>query len=255
MQSFSKCLGPAKECAATAALFVLGMSLSMTMLVATTLVGSVQPALASDQPGALTAGGVQPFDEEPVPSTVATVATPIKAGQAALASAQTQIHNHKLLKAATSLATVRTKLVAAHKAAMVFVNNPPSDPETNPNLSASVVAVFAFEHQIVMGLVDEFDGRKNTTIVSAMDTTITRAMNKRDVMMNAIIPLDPDGVGAGLADDMPDTLTIYSKEVTTITTELNTSTLIASARTALQDALTHAKATNAKVNATWGGGE
>jgi hypothetical protein len=244
MQPFSKCPGPAKECASTAALFVLGMSLSMTMLVATTLVGSIQPALASDRPAAL---GVKPFYEKPVPSTVSTVATPIKAGQAALASAQTQIHNHKLVKAATSLATVRTKLAAAHKAAMVVVNNPPSDPETNPNLSASVVAVFAFEHQIVMGLVDEFDGRTNTTIVSAM--------NKRDVMMDAIIPLDPDGVGAGLADDMPDTLPIYSKEVTTITTELNTSTLIASGRTALQDALTHAKATNAKVNATWGGGE
>jgi hypothetical protein len=160
-----------------------------------------------------------------------------------------------MLKAAATLGAVRKQVAAANRAGMTYVKDPPDDPENDPSLSVSVVAVFGLEHQVFMGLVDEFDGRTNTAIVSAVDTTISSTMNTRDPMMSAIIALNPDGAGAGLADDMPDTLPIYTKEVSTTTAELRTSKLIPSALTALQSALTHANATNATVTAAWGGGE
>jgi hypothetical protein len=200
--------------------------------------------------------GGAPASAHPSPRAVpADLTAAINAGKAALTKAQGQIHTHHMLKAADTLASLRRQLTKADTAAKQVIAHPPSDPEGNPALSQSIVALLAFEHQVVLGLYDEFDGKNNTTIIAALDTTLAKAMTIRNPLIDTAIDLSSKPAGEGLADDMPDTLPLYAQEVTRISAELDTAQLIPSARTALTDTLNRATVTKAKMDDGFGGGE
>ncbi len=215
------------------------------LLIVVVAVAAMTGAPASAQPSASVSPRALPAD----------LTAALSAGKAALTKAQTQIHTHHMLKAADTLATLRRQLTNADTAVKKVIAHPPSDPEGNPALSQSIVALLAFEHQVVLGLYDEFDGRNNATIITALDTTLAKAMTIRNPLIDTAIDLSSKPAGEGLADDMPDTLPIYAQEVTRISAELDTAQLTTTARAALNDALNRATATKAKMDAGFGGGE
>ncbi len=80
------------------------------------------------------------------------------------------------------------------------------------------------------------------------------AQIRRDVVLDAVMAL-PAAKADDYTDGMSDTLGMYASEVKSITTALATFTLSPSATTGLTNALARARATKAKVNRAWGGGE
>jgi len=74
-------------------------------------------------------------------------------------------------------------------------------------------------------------------------------------MLDAVIALPPQGARADYDDGMSDTLGVYPGEENLITTTILAFELTDSARTALTSILTRVQATDAKVDAVWGGGE
>ena len=74
-------------------------------------------------------------------------------------------------------------------------------------------------------------------------------------MLSRVIGLNREGAGADFEDGMADTLGGYTSEVNQIAIGLDQYQLSSSGRAGLGNALARARATQAKVNAAYGGGE
>ena len=74
-------------------------------------------------------------------------------------------------------------------------------------------------------------------------------------MLGTVIALPPEGARADYDDGMADTLGMYPAEENLITTALLAFELTDSARIGLTHLLARVQATDAKVDAVWGGGE
>ena len=74
-------------------------------------------------------------------------------------------------------------------------------------------------------------------------------------MLDAVIALDPEGAGADYADGMADTLDGYIDEIENLSEALRVDRLSRAGRAGLSNALVRSQATQAKVNAAFGGGE
>ena len=184
-----------------------------------------------------------------------SVAVPVREAKEALATAKARLDNGQYWKARRSLRRVRGQLSKAHEAAMAQIGAPPTDPESDELPGPpSVLAVFGLEHRITMGLGPHFDGMTRERVVSSLDLTLLRAHNKRDVMLDGVIAENTEE-GSEYADGMADTLPSYSKEVDLVTQALRLYELSASGRQALDSALERVRATEAKVNEAFGGGE
>jgi hypothetical protein len=192
-------------------------------------------------------------EEAPVP---ASVATPIRLANQALAQAKLRVANRQLGQAITSLQTVRVNTRRAHIAAMNLIGKPPTDPESDdPPGPPAVMAVLGLEHRVGIVVVPFFDGRKGTTFVHALRYTLYVTHTTRVTMLNRVIGLDPEGAGGDYADGMADTLGAYSTEVNQIKKALDQYQLSSYGREGLRNALTRVRATQVKVNAAFGGGE
>ncbi len=91
--------------------------------------------------------------------------------------------------------------------------------------------------------------------VTSLRDTLSRTHRSRDDVLDAVIALPPEGARADYDDGMADTLGMYPSEENLITTALLAFELADPANTALRKLLARVQATEARVNAVWGGGE
>jgi hypothetical protein len=158
-------------------------------------------------------------------------------------------------KAVVALKAVRANVVRANRAAVKQLNAVPADPEaeTTPGPD-SVVAVLTLETTVITSLAGLFDA-KSGIVVDGVSPSLFGVMNTRDSLVNAVIALDPEGAGAPYGDAMPDILPDFDDEVANFQEALGDDTLSAGGRKVLTAALAQSTATDAKVNAAFGGGE
>lgn len=240
--------------AAKISLRAAGIVLGVVLVLGVVSTAAARPNQGPVAEAAVVSNASQPEeDADPIPRSVAA---PIRRARAALARAKTQIAAHTYAKAIDSLRAVRVNVSAAHRAGLAQIGAPPTDPESDePPGPVSVIAVLNLEHAVTNGVVVSFNGTTRRAIVHAMRYTLWWTHGVRIPMLNAVIALDPEEEGADYADGMADTLPIYANEVKVITTALQKYRLSNYGRTGLRNALARAKATRAKVNAAFGGGE
>jgi hypothetical protein len=183
-------------------------------------------------------------------------ATPIQKARAALDRAVTRFAHHRIQLGLDALGTLRRTAGAAHRAAVNKIGKPPTDPESDelPGPPA-VLAMVNLELRIGTRLPAIFRGMRRAKVVSSLTYTLWITHRRRDQMLDKVIALDPEGQGAEYVDGMADTLPVFTREVKTLNTALDTYALTSSARAGLAAALNRAKATRAKVNEAFGGGE
>lgn len=185
-----------------------------------------------------------------------SVATPIQRAKAALTKTEDQLAHHRYRRTLDSLLVVRRSVVRANKAATEQIGLLPTDPESDdPPGPASVFAVLRLDHRVVMRLVPLYDALVRVDVVGALNATLRRTNVRRDAMLNAVIALPTEGDRADYDDGMADMLGMYPAEEGAIAGVLATAELIDPARSGLTDALARVRATEAEVDAVWGGGE
>jgi uncharacterized protein len=185
-----------------------------------------------------------------------SVSTTIEQAEAALNTVESRIAKHRYGTASESLTALARSVVQANRAALNQIGVPPSDPESDePPGPASVFAVLRLDHLVTIRLVSLFDGVTNADVVRSLQYTLSRTHSSRDVVLNAVIALPLEGARADYDDGMADTLGAYPAEENLITTALLAFELTDPARTGLTNLLTRIQATDAKVDAVWGGGE
>ena len=186
----------------------------------------------------------------------ATVAAPIHRADAALAQAVSAFDAHQPGKAISALLVVKSNVVLAHQQGMAQIGKAPADPESDdaPGPPA-VMAVLSLEHRVDLGVVALFAGKRGAEVVDTLRLLLRVTHARRTAMLDKIISLPPEGSGGDYADGMADTLGSYTKEVQQLTTALSTYRLTSAARLGLTNALSRVRATKAKVDAAYGGGE
>ena len=185
-----------------------------------------------------------------------SVSTAIELAQVALTIVERRIENHRFDEAPESLSILQHDIVQANRAAADQIGLPPSDPESDdPPGPASVFAGLRLDHQVTIHLVSLFDGVSDADVVTSLRHTLSRTQKARDDLLDAVIALPPEGARADYDDGMSDTLGVYPAEENLITTALLAFELTDPAHTALTKLLARVQATDARVNAVWGGGE
>ena len=238
-----------------------GVALGVVVGLVAVSVGAAQPGSVAEPAGAeVVASAAQAEDEAVVlPSRVSAA---ILRATGAVDRTEARIDDAGYAGALLSLKAIRADIGRAHRAAVVQMNAvPPEDvvpPEEGEETTAgpdSVVAVLTAEQSAVTRLAALFDAVTNVPVVNGLNTALTSAQATRDKLLNAVIALDPEGPGVAYADLMADTVDGYADEVANLTEALQADKLTPAARTALNRALARAKATQARVDAVFGGGE
>jgi hypothetical protein len=173
----------------------------------------------------------------------------------ALAKAEEHLDEAEYTKAIVSLRAVRKFLVVADKSARRQMSAVPADPDVETTTGPdSVIAVLSLDQEVVDGLAGLLNGQTGT-LVGAIGTTIATAQTTRDKLLDAVIGLDPEGAGAAYADGMADTLDGYADEVDNLSDALAVDVLSPGGKSILTAALARSKATEAKIQSAFGGGE
>jgi hypothetical protein len=240
-------------------MFVRGTKLTLVGLVLTLVVAASASAhsnsaraVTASPPATAAADAPAADDEVVLPSRVAAA---IRRTEAALTKAEEHVDEAEYTKAIVSLNAVRANLARADKSARHQMKAVPADPEaeTTPGPD-SAVAVLNLDQEAVVrvaGLLNANSG----TLVTGLASTISAAQLTRDRLLNTIIALNPEGAGADYSDGMADTVDGYTDEVANLTEALADDKLSTGGKAALQTALARSKATLAKINAAFGGGE
>ena len=173
----------------------------------------------------------------------------------ALDRAEARVDDRQYGTAAVSLSALGADLNRAHRAAWVQLRAP-VDPESESTAGPdSVIANLIVEQSAITRLAGLYDTVTDPAVLNRLGGAMNVALTKRDVMLNAVIALDPEGAGAAYADPMADSVDGYTDEVACLTEALKADRLTTSARAALTNALARSKATAAKVLAAFGGGD
>jgi hypothetical protein len=232
-----------------------GLALGLVVGLTVVSVATAQSDLAREPaPDQMVASASQAEEDEVMlPSRVAAS---IERTQNALDRAEAGIDDVQYASALPSLKAVGADIRRAHRAGLRQMNAAPADEEaeTTPGPD-SVVAVLTLEQTAVTRLAGLFDRVTNAQVVRRLRGALFAALRNRDRMLNAVIALDPEGAGADYADGMADTVDGYTDEVANLTEALQVDRLSPAGRIALNRALGRTKATEAKVNAAFGGGE
>ena len=238
----------------------VGLALGLVVGLGVAAVGPATSASASDGRGLMPHRGPVfaswpvPDDDTVLPSRVANA---IGTAQDAVDRSVQRLENGRYSLANRSLAAVSVNVGRAHRAGMYQITLPaPADAETTPGPD-SAVAVLTLEQGVITNLAAQFDGltANHPWAIKSLSTALATANTDRNLMLDAIIALDPEGAGADYSDGMTDTVDGYTDEVANLTEALNTDTLAPAGRTALTTALASSTATAAKVSTAFGGGE
>jgi hypothetical protein len=212
-------------------------------------------ATAAPLPVGHTAKAAQAAPEDDAVVLPSRVAGAIRRTTNALAKAEEHIDEAEYTKAIVSLRAVRKFLGVADKSARRQMSAVPADPEVETTTGPdSVVAVLSLDQEVVVGLAGLLTGQTGT-LVGAIGTTIAAAQATRDKLLDTVIGLDPEGDGAAYADGMADTLDGYADEVDNLTEALALDVLSSGGKSILNAALVRSKATEAKIQSAFGGGE
>jgi hypothetical protein len=185
-----------------------------------------------------------------------SVSTTIARARIALNRVERLIAHHRFENAPQSLSVLRRDIVQANRAAADQLGLPPNDPESDePPGPGAVFAGLRLDHLVTIHLVSLLDGVTNADVVRSLRDTLLRTQRSRDAMLGTVIALPPEGARADYDDGMADTLGMYPAEENLITTALLAFELTDSARIGLTHLLARVQATDAKVDAVWGGGE
>ena len=227
-------------------------------------------------------------DEVVLPSRIASLITRI---ENSMAKATEHVDEAEYPKAIISLKAVRKNITALNKAAVKAMTAAPADPEDAPDTedqpappatpgapaaedqdepadpaapqdqeeaattpADTVAAVLTLEQEVITDLSGLLGGNTGS-LVGAIGTTITAVQTARDNLINQVVGLDPEGAGADYADVMADTVAGYDDEVANMTDALADDVLSAGAKSLLTSALAKSKATQAKIQTAFGGGE
>jgi hypothetical protein len=207
-------------------------------------------------------------DEVVLPSRIAFLAKRI---ENSMAKATEHVDEAEYPKALISLRAVRKNITAINKAAVKQMAAAPVDPEDAPDTEEpadapedqeeaavtpadTVVAVLTLEQEVITELSGLLNGSTGS-LVGAIGTTMTAVQTVRDNLIDRVVGLDPEGAGADYADVMADTLAGYDDEVANLTDALADDILSAGGKTILTSALAKSKATQAKIQTAFGGGE
>jgi hypothetical protein len=215
-----------------------------------------QSASARETPrhqGAVKAFWPTPDDDIVLPTRVAVA---IERTQNAVDRSAARIDDGRYKKARRSLKAVVVDFGRAHRAGMAQLHAP-VDPEAESSPGPdSVVAVLTLEQAAITNLAGLFDGiTRHPRVVRRISRALTAGNTNRNLMLNAVIALDPEGAGADYADGMADTVDGYADEVANLAEALHDDRLSTASRAALKSALAKSRATAAKVNTAFGGGE
>jgi hypothetical protein len=184
-----------------------------------------------------------------------SVAVPLDGARTSLSRAVARLSHGRYHKAVDSLDTLATRIGQANRAAKNQIGKPPTDPESDdPPGPPSVLAVVRLEHTVATTLLPEFDAMQRPGVVDALRGTLHAALYRRDNLLDAVLALKPGPMG-DYADGLADTLPTYSQEIQKLTDALATFSLTAVSRTALQNSQQRVRATKAKMDAAFGGGE
>jgi len=235
-----------------------GIVLGLVVGLVAVSVGAAQPGSVAEPAGAeVVASASQEADEAVVlPSRVSAA---ILRATGAVDRTEARIDDTGYAGALLSLKAIGADIGRANRAAVRQLNAvPPEDEEggeVTPPGPDSVVAVLTAEQSAVTRLAGLFDAVTNVPVVNGLNSALTSAQATRDKLVNAVVGLDPEGAGVDYADVMADTVDGYADEVANLTEALQLDRLTPAGRAALNRALTRAKATQAKINAAFGGGE
>lgn len=234
----------------------LGRGTAVTVLSLAVGLGVVSPVAASaadrtttarpatDRVARSEAAVAVPSSEGTVIGSAQTARTPfaptIRAARADLTTAQTYLKNHQYTKANTALRTLRVKLANVDRAR----NGP-----------ARVIWVLNLEHRVAMSLLPPFNGLTSSSVINALQTTLSTTFANRTARLKAVVALPQEGAGGDYDDGMADTLTLYSAEVSAYTAARSQFRLTAQASTALTKDLAQVRATSLQVTTRFGGGE
>ena len=179
--------------------------------------------------------------------------TPIKRAKAALGQAETFFAQRRYGKGLTALSTLRRTSGNAQQVAIAQIGKPPADPESDDTPGPpAVLAVINLEHQIAVRISRLFNRMRRADVVTSLRNTLALTQQRRNVMLDKVIALDPEGERADYADGIADTITAFDGEVNAIQNGLNTYILTASARDGLTAAHARAVATRDEVTLVFG---
>ena len=185
-----------------------------------------------------------------------SVSAPIKAADAALATAGAQLALDHPVRANAALLVVNRQVQLANAAGMAQIGKPPTDPESDdiPGPPA-VFAVLSLDHRVHAAVVPQLNNQARPRVVDNLLLSLSVTHRQRNLLLDKVIALPPEGDIDSYADGIADKLAVYNQEVKQVTTALATYTLTPAAKTGLTAALARVKATKAKVNKAFGGGE
>jgi hypothetical protein len=236
-------------------LAVLALSLSVVAS-ASARSNSAHTASPVSAPASVAAAPEAEEDAAVLPTRVVGA---IRRTETALANAEEHIDEAEYTKAIVSLRAVRQNLLRADKAARTQMKAvPPAEDQESEEAATSpadsVIAVLGLEQEIVVTIADLFNGQSGA-LVTALSSTISTAQLTRDRMLASVLALNPEGAGADYSDGMADTVGGYTDEVANLAEALANDKLTLGGRGVLNLALTRSKATEAKINSAFGGGE
>ncbi len=195
-------------------------------------------------------------DSTPPAAAAKAAKTHITRADAALARAVVYIRERRTARAAMALGSVRRHTWLANVHAMSLIGAPPTDPESDdPPGPPAIIAALSLDNRIITGSVREFSKTTKYQLVIQLSLTLRAAQGWQNATLNRVIALPPEGAGDDYADSMSDTLPVYARQVKTISSALATFHLGPNGTAGLRQALATAKATQAKVNRAFGGGE
>jgi hypothetical protein len=159
-------------------------------------------------------------------------------------------------RAIDALLVVTRQVRRANYAAMHQVGKPPNDPESDdiPGPPA-VVAVLLLDHRVSRSVVAWFDGQTRARVMDTLLVALEVTHRRRHGVLDEVIALPAEGDFGEYADLMADRLTVYTQEVNQVSSARAEYTLTPLVRDGLGVALDRAHATQAKVDAAFGGGE
>jgi hypothetical protein len=179
----------------------------------------------------------------------------LTAADQALGRARTDLQHRHYVKATRHLRVMKRQALTANTAATRLIGKPPTDPESDdpPGVTA-VLRVSGFDHTLTMALIPLFSDPRGHHVVAPLGKGLNTVVACRDRMLNRVIALKP-GARDDYVDGLSDTVPVYAKELTALSTALAGDALTPAGRTALQRAQHVVTATDAAMERVFGGGE
>lgn len=227
---------------------------AVTMVLGLGLIGA---PVASAAPVPAQASTLAVVSETAGPVARIPLSTPIARANIALARAVANLRTRHPRRAIVQLRVLQRQVLVAHVVGSSLIGAPAADPESDDTPGPpAVTAVLAMDHRVAMGVVSLFDRRRSRRpfVVRTLRITLTATQLRRDALLRKVVAVPGDDLD-DYSDGIADTLGGYAAEVGQLSAALRVYRLTPAGRLGLRQGLSRARATTARVNAAFGGGE